>query len=163
MKAALPARLDAPVDALRIRRLAPGDLSAVARIDAHHTGERKTAYWRSLLRAFLEARGRKTRVGLVAEMEGRVVGYLLGEVRAFEFGSPPCGWIFAVGVDPARLRRGIASALLAEACRTFGAEGINTVRTMVRRNEVPVLSFFRSSGFAGGAYVQLELNLGPRV
>jgi hypothetical protein len=30
---------------------------------------------------------------------------------------------------------------------------------MVRRTDVPVLAFFRSSGFAGGAYVQLELDV----
>lgn len=156
---ALESRATVPTSELRIRRLAGGDLSAVARIDAHHTGQRKTAYWRSLLREFLGGRGRKPRVGLAAEVEGGVVGYLLGEVRAFEFGSPPCGWIFAIGVDPVCLRRGIASALLAEACRSFGAQGIGTVRTMVRRNEVPVLSFFRASGFAGGPYVQLELDL----
>ena len=160
---ALQATPDVPASALSIRRLARGDLSAVARIDAHHTGQRKTAYWKALFREFVGAGGRKARVGLAAEAGGGVVGYLLGEVRAFEFGSPPCGWIFAVGVDPARLRRGIASALLAEACRAFAAQGIATVRTMVRRNEVPVLSFFRSSGFAGGAYVQLELNPEPRA
>jgi hypothetical protein len=40
------------------------------------------------------------------------------------------------------------------------ASGITTIRTMVRRNDVPVLTFFRTNGFAGGPYVQLELTLG---
>jgi hypothetical protein len=30
---------------------------------------------------------------------------------------------------------------------------------MVRRNDVPVLSFFRANGFVGGEFVQLELDL----
>jgi hypothetical protein len=30
------------------------------------------------------------------------------------------------------------------------------VRTMVRRNDVPLLAFFRANGFSGGAFVQLE-------
>jgi ribosomal protein S18 acetylase RimI-like enzyme len=54
----------------------------------------------------------------------------------------------------------VASALLAEACRAFRAAGVTRVRTMVRRNDVPVLAFFRSSGFSGGSYVQLELDVG---
>ena len=54
-------------------------------------------------------------------------------------------------------RRGVASALLAEAVRRLRAAGVATVRTMVRRNNVPVLTFFRTNGFAGGPYVQLEL------
>jgi ribosomal protein S18 acetylase RimI-like enzyme len=147
------------VKALRIRPLSRADLAGVTRIDAHHTGARKPAYWRRILAEFLSHRGGHVRVGMAAEVEGRLAGYLLGEVRAFEFGSGPCGWIFAVGVDPARLRLGVASALLAEASRVFRAAGVTRVRTMVRRNDVPVLAFFRSAGFSGGSYVQLELDV----
>ena len=147
--------------ALRIRPLSRADLAGATRIDAHHTGARKPGYWKRVFAEFLGrgAAGR-VRVGLAAELDGRLAGYLLGEVRAFEFGSGPCGWVFAVGVDPARLRLGVASALLAEACRAFRAAGVSRVRTMVRRNDVPVLAFFRSSGFSGGSYVQLELDVG---
>jgi ribosomal protein S18 acetylase RimI-like enzyme len=147
---------------LRIRRLLPADRPAVERIDAHHTGTRKAAYWKRVFRAFVEKRaGERTRVGLAAEKGGRLAGYLLGEVRAFEFGSEPCGWIFAVGVDPRALRVGVASALLAQALHEFHGAGVGQVRTMVRRNDIPVLSFFRSSGFAGGSYVQLERETSP--
>jgi ribosomal protein S18 acetylase RimI-like enzyme len=144
---------------LCIRRLSRADLVDVTRIDAHHTGTRKPAYWKRVLNEFLGRRDGRTRVGLAAELEGRLAGYLLGEVRAFEFGSAPCGWVFAVGVDPALLRGGVASALLAEACRAFRAAGVTTLRTMVRRNDVPVLAFFRAFGFSGGSYVQLELDV----
>lgn len=140
----------------RIRPLAPDDLAAVARLDAHHTGARKPAYWKRVLGEFLAREPGRARVGLGAEQAGALVGYVLGEVRAFEFGSEPCGWIFAVGVDPRHARAGVGSALLRAACDAFRARGVATVRTMVRRNDVPVLAFFRSSGFAGGSYVQLE-------
>jgi ribosomal protein S18 acetylase RimI-like enzyme len=99
------------------------------------------------------------RVALGAEVEDRLVGFLFGEVRAFEFGSEPCGWIFAVGVEGGHQRAGIASALLAEACRRFHTAGIGKVRTMVRRADVPVLAFFRAHGFAAGEFTQLELEL----
>jgi ribosomal protein S18 acetylase RimI-like enzyme len=153
------ATLPQPAQPFRIRRLRRADLADVARIDAHHTGTRKPAYWRRVLDDFLGRRDGGRRVGLAAERDGRLAGYLLGEVRAFEFGSEPCGWVFAVAVDPSLLRGGLASALLAEACRAFRAAGVATVRTMVRRNDVPVLAFFRSFGFSGGSYVQLELDV----
>jgi ribosomal protein S18 acetylase RimI-like enzyme len=146
---------------LRIRGLAERDLPAVVRIDAYHTGVRKPAYWKRVLSDFLGAADHQQRVGLAAVGPRGLAGYLLGEVRAFEFGSEPCGWIFAVGVDPGALRHGTATALVAEACRRFRAAGVSTVRTMVKRNDVPVLAFFRSSGFSGGPYVQLELEVGP--
>jgi ribosomal protein S18 acetylase RimI-like enzyme len=144
---------------VRIRRLSRLDLGDVTRIDAHHTGRRKPAYWRRVLDEFLGRGGRGRRVGLAAEADGRLGGYLLGEVRAFEFGSEPCGWVFAVGVDPALLHRGLGTALLEAACRAFRDAGVATVRTMVRRTDVPVLAFFRSFGFSGGSYVQLELDV----
>lgn len=154
-----PQGTPAPDRSIRIRRLSRADLADVTRIDAHHTGAAKRAYWKGVLDEFLAKRGERKRVGLAADVDGRLAGYLLGEVRAFEFGSEPCGWVFAVGVAPGLLRSGVASALLDAACGAFRAAGIARVRTMVRRNDVPVLSFFRAFGFAGGSYVQLELDV----
>ena len=144
--------------AIEVRDLRRADLDDVVRIDALHTGERKIEYWQRVFRDFLEPGGHG-RVGLAAHAEGRLIGYLVGEVRAFEFGSEACGWIFAVGVDPDEARRGVASALLGEACLRFRQAGVARVRTMVRRNAVEVLSFFRANRFRGGSFVQLEREL----
>lgn len=147
----------APATVTRIRPLVRRDLPTVVRIDAIHTGAEQRAYWTRLFREFLAPGPGRQRVALAAEIDGDVAGFLLADVRAFEFGSEPCGWILEVGVDPSEARHGIASALLAEAVRRLRAAGVTTVRTMVRRNNVPLLTFFRTNGFAGGPYVQLEL------
>lgn len=144
---------------VRVRPLTRRDLAGVVRIDAQHTGSTKRRYWRRIFDDFLGRPAARGRVGLAATMEGDLAGYLLGEVRAFEFGSPPCGWVFAIGVSPDRLRRGVASALLAEACRRFRRAGADRVRTMVQRTDIPVLSFFRASRFVGGPFQQLERDL----
>lgn len=140
-----------------IRPLLQRDLPAVIRIDTIYTGTEQRAYWAQLFRDFLGPSPDRTRVGLAAEIEGELAGFLLGDVRAFEFGSEPCGWILEVGVDPAYTRHGVASALLGDAVERLRASGVSTIRTMVKRNDVPVLTFFRTNGFAGGPYVQLEL------
>lgn len=145
--------------AIEVRDLRREHLDEVIRIDALHTSERKPRYWTAVFRDFLDPEKKAGRVGLAAEQDGRFIGYSLGEVRAFEFGSEPCGWIFAVGVDPQHARAGVASALLGEACGRFRKAGVTRVRTMVRRNEVDVLSFFRANGFVGGSFVQLEKEL----
>ncbi len=82
---------------------------------------RKRSYWSGVLERFLKpgGAGGAHRPGRWRPAEG-LPGYLLGEVRAFEFGSEPCGWIFAVGVDPNSERRGVASRLLAEAVAASG-------------------------------------------
>jgi ribosomal protein S18 acetylase RimI-like enzyme len=144
---------------IEIGPLRPDDLAAVVRLDARLTGRRKAAYWKSVFAAFVDGRPAGGRVGLGARDGKRLCGYLLGEVRAFEFGSPPCGWIFAVGVDPAEAHHGVGSALVAEATERFRRARASAVRTMVRRNDVPLLAFFRSNGFVGGSFTQLELPL----
>lgn len=144
-----------------IRSIARRDLEGVVRLDALHTGEPKPDYWKQIFRDFLKKQPERVRVGLVAEHEGALAGFVLAEVRGFEFGSEPCGWVLEIGVDPALARRQVATGLLAEASRRLRASGITTIRTMVRRNDVPVLTFFRTNGFAGGPYVQLELTLDP--
>lgn len=143
-----------------VRPLTPQDLDRVCEIDALHTGTAKPEYWQRVFADFLDlGRDRAGKVGLATQHEGALAGYLLGEVRAFEFGSPPCGWVFAVGVAPGFDRAGHASTLLSEACRLFREAGMTTVRTMVLREDIPVLSFFRARGFVGGAFYQLERNL----
>ena len=149
-----------PGTAVRIRELRGADALEAVRIDALRTGLPKPAYWRRVFAEFRRSGDGRARVGLAAEAGGPgLAGYLLGEVRAFEFGSEPCGWVFAVAVDPGQARGGVATQLLEEACRRFRAEGVAKVRTMVRRNDVPFLSFFRARGFVGGPFVQLERDL----
>ena len=146
--------------AVEVRALCPDDLPEVRRIDTMNTGEDRAEFWGRIAQAFFgPADDGRVRMALAVEHANGLAGFLLGEVRAFEFGSTACGWVFAVGVDPARSRRGVASALLEDACRRFEAEGVHTVRTMVQRSDVPVLSFFRSNGFVGGSFAQLELSL----
>ena len=144
---------------MNVRDLHDGHFGDVVRIDGLHTGEAKPGYWKDVFERFLDGRQGSTRVGLAAEDGEETIGYLLGEVRAFEFGSEPCGWIFGVGVDPGHLREGVAGRLLDEARSRFRAAGVSTVRTMVRRNDVPVLSFFRAHDFVGGSFTQLETEI----
>lgn len=147
--------------AVTVRPLRPDDRAGVSRIDAAQTGRRKPAYWRGIFSAFVESGVRdRRRVALAAEADGQLVGFLVGEVRAFEFGSEPCGWVFAVGVRPDRQRSGVATRLLEEAGRRFRAAGVRTLRTMVHRSDIKVMSFFRASRFVGGSFVQLELDMG---
>jgi ribosomal protein S18 acetylase RimI-like enzyme len=155
--------------AVLLRELRPDDLESLITLDRLHSGIEDQGSgdprrWRKALERFLapEPLGGEVhqgRVALGAEGRDGLVGYLLGEVRAFEFGSEPCGWVFSVGVHPELQKSGIASSLMREACHRFSKAGVHTVRTMVRRNQIPVLRFFRANEFTGGSFVQLERRL----
>ncbi len=149
-----------PENALNIRPAEPEDMAAVMTIDARITGEEKPAYWTELFERF----GRRDdRYFLLAETEQGVVGYVVGEVRAWEFGSPPCGWVFAVGVDPEVRVRKIGTRLFHALCDALQARGIDTIRTMTARDDGLNMAFFRSQGMMGGPFIELEMPLADRA
>jgi ribosomal protein S18 acetylase RimI-like enzyme len=140
------------------------DLDAVVALDASRTGVEKRDYWRGILSAYGDPAERGRRVALLAEDEsGETAGFLFGEVRAWEFGSEPCGWIFSVAVHPDRERRGLGTRLCEEAVLGFRALGVGVVRTMVRRSDVTLQALFRSMGFAAGPFSELELEVAAPV
>lgn len=140
--------------AVTIREAEPVDAAAVSALDARITGLPKPDYWR---RAYTRYGTRPKRYFLVAEHNGKVIGFIIGEERAWEFGSPPCGWIFALGVDPDHREGGIGSALYDALIARMKASGVATVRTMLARDDALNMAFFRSQGMRGGAFIQLEM------
>ncbi|MCP4329690.1 MAG: GNAT family N-acetyltransferase [Alphaproteobacteria bacterium] len=140
----------------RIRDGVAADVTAVIRLDAQVTGVAKTGYWHNLFERYLGTRQRGRYV-LVAETgSGDVVGFIIGEVRAWEFGSAPCGWVFAVSVAPGLRLEGIGSDLFDAISERFRAIGVDKIRTMLSRDNHLLMSFFRSHGMMAGPYIQLE-------
>jgi ribosomal protein S18 acetylase RimI-like enzyme len=144
---------------VRVRPARTSDLAAVVALDAEDTGTSKPAYWKSRFEWYV---GRHTdRFFLVAERQGRMLGYVVGEVRAWEFGSPPSGWIFAIGVSHADRLHGLGTMLVDEMCARFRKAGVTHVRTMLAKDARLIMSFFRSLGMMAGPFVQLEKRIDP--
>ncbi len=135
------------------------DLAAVVALDAEATGMRKAAYWRERFSWYTRDHG--DRFFLVADRGGGVAGFVLGDVRAWEFGSPPSGWIFAINVKRSERVRGIGSLLYEAVCQRFRRKGVRVVRTMPSTDAQLVMSFFRSQGFMAGPFVLLEKRIAP--
>jgi ribosomal protein S18 acetylase RimI-like enzyme len=144
---------------MRIGRATIDHLNAVADLDARITGKSKPEYWHDIFERYA-ARRVDQRFFLVAETPeddtSGILGLIVGEVRGWEFGSEPCGWIFAISVDPDRRQQGIGEALFKAMCDEFEQVGIKKVRTMVRRQNTLHMSFFRGEGMKAGPFIQLE-------
>lgn len=141
-----------------IRDAVAHDIDAVVRLDEIHTGLAKPGYWQEMFQAYV-AEEHFGRYFLITEIAGEMAGFIVGEIRTWEFGSPPCGWVFAVNVSPDCREGGIGSGLLEAICERFQQNGVGTVRTMVSRNDGLNLSFFRSQGMTAGPYMELEKSL----
>lgn len=148
--------------AMRVRRVRAGDIPHVIGLDARVTKLPKTEYWNDIFRRygrrsderfFLVAADRDDRSGLP------VLGFIIGEVRAWEFGSAPCGWVFALSVEPNARLHGVGSALFEAISNEFRKAGVGKMRTMVARDGHLPLLFFRSEGMIAGPYIQLEKDL----
>lgn len=149
---------------LRIRDGGLKDIDAVIALDAEVTGLAKPDYWRGLFDEKISPEHGR-RFFLIAEEAGRdgagrLVGFIIGEARAWEFGSPPCGWVFAISVDPKARLSGVGSALLEAISARFRDAGVDRMRTMLARENHLLMSFFRSHGMMAGPYIQLEKELG---
>jgi len=79
---------------------------------------------------------------LVAEVEKRVVGYVIGALR---WGNT--GHILAIGVSPEHRRQGIGKAMMAEVIRRLGVKGARLIRLEVRKSNIPAQMFYHSLGF----------------
>lgn len=129
-----------------IRPLSELDLSDIARIAEATRGAYQPDLWEDRVTYYLR---RDPEGSLVAEVDGRVVGFMLGDVRAGEFGlEQPCGWIEVIGIDPERGGRGIGRALGEAMLARFRARGVGRVRTLVDSSMPEVERFFRALGFA---------------
>lgn len=135
-----------------IRSVQAPDLPAISALDERLTGSAKPDYWRDML-----GPGRHF---LMAETDrGQFAGFIAGEVRAWEFGQPPAGWVFAIQIDPKVRLKGVGSALFEGLVARFKEEGVTRVRTLVDRKDHLILSFFRAQGMVAGPSLQLDMDV----
>jgi len=133
------------------------DLDSIINIDTEISGTGKPDYWRDIISSYTG--NREKHFFLVAVRDGQIIGFIIGEIRAWEFGSAPCGWVFTIGVKPDNRLGRVGSELLDELCNLFHQAGMTKVRTMTSRQDYDVMSFFRSQGMMSGPYQQLEKEL----
>jgi predicted N-acetyltransferase YhbS len=146
--------------AIDIRPANSADEAAIVALDTEITGTEKAAYWADILKRFAGPDHRSDRYFLVAcAANDELIGFIVGEVRAWEFGSPPCGWVLAMGVSPQQRERGVGALLLDSLCARLKNAGVTTIRTMVLGSDKVNLSFFRGEGLAAGPYIELEKHL----
>jgi GNAT superfamily N-acetyltransferase len=142
-------------------------------IDKKVLGKERRAFWKRKI-AYADI---YPRPALVAEVQGKVVGFIMGYVSGWEFGVPDTvGWIDTLGVDPAYQRRGIGRALfnaLIENFRHSGREktpeareiektkieGVNVVYTLANWNDWDLVQFYHAMGFEKGEMFNLKLQI----
>jgi len=140
-----------------IRAMGRADLDRIIEIDAMVLGKQRPGYWEMKL-DLVEKRPQIS--ALVAELDGRVVGFIIGGASRWEYGVPEnIGWIDTIGVDPACQRKGIARVLFDKMTESLKKGGVDTITTFVNRRDWVLLKFFKNMGFQKGDMTNLELDI----
>ena len=140
-----------------IRTMTLKDLDRIVEIDTKVLGESRPDYWEMKLELVEK---RSPMASLVAEVDGKVIGFVIGDASGWEYGVPEhVGWIDTIGIDPSFQRKGIAKMLLTEMISNLKKVGVDTVYTFVNWRDWSLLRFFDAMGFQKGDMVNLELKV----
>ena len=140
-----------------IRKMVPSDLDRVVEIDIKVLEKPRPEYWETKLE-IVEKRSQVS--ALVAQLDEKVVGFIIGGASRWEYGVPEnIGWIDTIGVDPDYQRKGIAKILFAQMAKDLKKVGVDTITTFVNRRDPLLLNFFKALGFQKGDMINLELDI----
>jgi ribosomal protein S18 acetylase RimI-like enzyme len=142
---------------ITMREIRESDVDFIVEIEEMNLGIRRPNYWKRELQKNREGRFLGSRI---AELNGRVAGFILGDIGSREFGMPEnMGWIHTIGVHPDYQHQGIARLLFNDYKTRFAELDVDIIYTIVSLSDAMQLPFYEKMGFRPGNRVYLELSL----
>ena len=144
-------------DDVVIRPMTELDIEGITRIDERITKQYRPEVWERRVGYYLR---RDADSSQVAEVAGKVAGFMMGEVRGGEFGlDEPTGWIEFFGVDPDVRGRDLGRKLIDALLAHFRAQGAHIARTMVATRDEDIAGFLKAMQFTPAPLTALEKRL----
>jgi ribosomal protein S18 acetylase RimI-like enzyme len=142
-------------DRIPVRSMREADLKALVAIDRRITGRDRSAYFeRKLAEAMHES---DVRVSLVAEIDGRAVGFIMARVDLGEFGRiEPAAVMDTIGVDPDFAGRGVGRALLSQLLANLTTLRVDKVLTEVDWGDRELMAYLDRCGFKPSARLSFD-------
>jgi len=139
-----------------IRKMRKDDADDVSRIDAAITKAPSRLNFKPIV---AEATKRNSNASLVAEIRGRVVGFMISIITAGIFGTDKIAWISMFGVDPKYMGQEIGKSLAKGIFEYYQEKGVKKIYTSVRWDSTDLLSFFKTLGFERSNFINLRKDL----
>jgi len=141
---------------IKVRKIRAEDVSEIVAIQESILQKKVSKKWIQKVEGHLK---KQEGVGFVTLKDGRVVGFIIGEIKGEGFGLEQSGWIEVVGVHPRQMGVGIGRILAEKLFAFFKKEGIRDIHTVVRWDVGDMLSFFKAIGFDRSPFINLRKHL----
>ncbi|MBW2709046.1 MAG: GNAT family N-acetyltransferase [Deltaproteobacteria bacterium] len=141
---------------LLIRKIKPEDATEITAIQAAITKVPSGIDFRYIIEEQVQKNGD---VSFSAELNGKVVGYMISYIVSGGFGLQRTAWITTLGVDPKYMGQGIGRLLAEKLLSAYREKEIDNIFTAVRWDSVDLLSFFKTLGFDRSDHIHLERKL----
>lgn len=141
---------------IKIRKIKAEDTPEIVAIQESILQKKVSKNWIQKVESHLNKQGS---LGLVALKDGRVVGFIIGEIKGEGFGLEQSGWIEVVGVHPRQMGIGIGRILAEKLFSFFRKKRIHDIHTSVRWDAGDMLSFFKAIGFDRSPFINLRKHL----
>jgi predicted N-acetyltransferase YhbS len=138
---------------LIIRNLKIGDSEDISRIQKSITKEPSTIDYHKIVQEEVK---KDNSVNVVAELDGKVVGFIITYILHGGFGLEKSAWIGLFGVEPKYMGSGIGKSMAKEVFDELRKMNIKNVFTSVKWDSVDILSFFKSLGFDRCDFINLK-------
>ncbi|MFX1513397.1 MAG: GNAT family N-acetyltransferase [Promethearchaeota archaeon] len=143
-------------ESLLIRKMVEADIESLANIDKEISEEYRPEIWKSEMQYYLN---KPESICLVAEIQGQVIGFMIGTIHPWLFGIEKAGWIEILGVDPVHRGKGIGKKLGETLLENFKSKGVKMVHTAVDWTSGDLLEFFKTLGMNKSGLITLEKDL----
>jgi predicted N-acetyltransferase YhbS len=149
-------------DRIPIRAIRESDLRTVTAIDRESTGRDRTQYFEA---KFAEALHESdVRVSLVAEIDGRTVGFIMARVDLGDFGrTEPTAELDTIGVVPDYRIHGVGRALLSQLMANLASLRVERILTEVDWANPDLLAFLARCGFQPSSYLAFDRTISRAV
>ena len=138
---------------LIIRNLKIGDSEDISRIQESITKELGTIDYHGVVKEEVK---KDNNVNVVAEADGKVVGFIITYILHGGFGLEKSAWIGLFGVEPKYMGSGIGKRMAKDVFDELKKKNIKNIFTSVKWDSVDLLSFFKSLGFDRFEFINLK-------
>ncbi len=148
--------MDDVLNNLLIRKIKPEDAPEITAIHSTITNPPAVIDFKQIIEDQVQ---KNEDVSYSAELNGRIVGYMISYIVFGGFGLKKSAWIATLGVHPKYMGEGIGRVLAEKLVTVYREKGIDYIFTTVRWDSVDLLSFFKTLGFNRSDFIHLTKKL----